>query len=106
MDGFRINNGRFLETGIATRFACGPEVLIPFLARLSGSLAGNQLMFILVNSAGSGWTLRGTASPRPGTAGHGSRSETRQSWRGRIFKPPLRWLGARLHPLGEYRLTA
>jgi hypothetical protein len=60
IDEFRIYNGPFLDTDIASHFAYGPNVLISFLPQLSASLSGNQLTLSWPTSAGSAYALKST----------------------------------------------
>ena len=66
IDEFRIYNGPFLDTDIATHFAYGPNALISFLPQLSFSVSGNQLTLSWPTSAGSGYTLKSTTALGPG----------------------------------------
>ena len=62
IDEFRIYNGPFLDTDIASHFAYGANALISFLPQLSFSLSGNQLTLSWPTSAGSGYTLKSTTT--------------------------------------------
>jgi hypothetical protein len=66
IDEFRIYNGPFLDTDIASHFAYGPNTLISFLPQLSFSVSGNQLTLSWPTSAGSGYTLKSTTVLGPG----------------------------------------
>jgi hypothetical protein len=65
IDEFRIYNGPFLDTDIASHFAYGPNVLISFQPQLSFSLSGNQLTLSWPTAAGS-YTLKSSSQVGPG----------------------------------------
>jgi hypothetical protein len=66
IDEFRIYNGPFLDTDIASHFAYGPNVLISFQPQLIASLSGNQLTLSWPTSAGSSYALKSTPVLGPG----------------------------------------